>query len=82
MGLSLEGFRFILDNSFIARREITQNIDKLLQDISNESDNIEPVPTDQQEPNMQEIAMQMTMEKANEQKNDRNDNDTNENWSY
>ncbi len=82
MGLSLEGFRFILDNSFIARREITQNIDKLLQDISNESDNLEPAPTDQQEPNMQEIAMQMTMEKANEQKNNRNDNDTNENWSY
>ena len=82
MGLSLEGFRFILDNSFIARREITQNIDKLLQDISNESDNLGPAPTDQQEPNMQEIAMQMTMEKANEQKNDRNDNDTNENWSY
>ena len=83
MGLSLEGFKFILDSSFAMRREITQDIDKILQDLSNESNDIEPANTDNKEPNMQEIAMQMTMAKANEQNKENQDNTSNdENWSY
>lgn len=83
IGISPAGLEFLLNNSFNIRREALQEIDDLLKEIQQPAEETQPTTQANEELAMQEIAMQMTMAKANEQNKENQENTSNDdNWSY
>lgn len=83
IGISSAGLEFLLNNSFNMRREAVQEIDDLLKQVQQPAEETQPTTQTNEEMAMQEIAMQMTMAKANEQKKENQENTSNDDkWSY
>jgi hypothetical protein len=84
MGTSPAGLEYILNSSFSSRREIVQGIADMLKDLQTEQ-SCDQVAEDQTTVDFQEVAMQMTIDKAKNKEDkqaDNSDENSDAKWSY